>query len=132
LVRFQCELYDLLFSVQYTDHADGKNKNLVGTVVVTRSPSLHPGDIRIVTAASVTKYPRLAHLVDVVVFSQQGEIPIPQMTAGGDLDGDTFFVTWDTRLVPDKNFPSMDYKSPPALAKNAVTLRDIKRYVFRV
>jgi hypothetical protein len=29
--------------------------------------------------------------------------------AGGDLDGDLYFISWDKRLLPKKNVPSMKY-----------------------
>ncbi len=73
---------------------DGVIRDVSGEVLVGRSPSLHPGDIRKVTAVNPEDYPQLKHLIDVVVFSQHGEKPLPHLLAGGDLDGDTFFVSY--------------------------------------
>jgi RNA-dependent RNA polymerase len=60
---------------------------VTGKVVVTRSPCLHPGDIRLLTAVDK---PELAHLVNVIVFSSKGLIPEQSKMAAGDLDGDIY------------------------------------------
>jgi len=41
----------------------------------------------------------LSHLYNVVVFSSKGERPCCNMMAGGDLDGDVYFVSWDSELI---------------------------------
>jgi RNA-dependent RNA polymerase len=64
--------------------------------MVTRNPATHPGDIRILTGVDV---PALRHLTNVVVFSSKGKRPACNMMAGGDLDGDVYFVCWDTELL---------------------------------
>lgn len=64
--------------------------------MVTRCPCLHPGDIRILKGVDK---PELSHLLNVVVFSSKGERPSCNMMAGGDLDGDVYFVGWDKELV---------------------------------
>eukprot|EP01054_Gregarina_sp_Poly1_P007436 Gregarina_sp_Poly_1__7435@NODE_412_length_8758_cov_48_108733_g335_i0_p1_GENE_NODE_412_length_8758_cov_48_108733_g335_i0NODE_412_length_8758_cov_48_108733_g335_i0_p1_ORF_typecomplete_len2015_score241_88RdRP/PF05183_12/2_2e120_NODE_412_length_8758_cov_48_108733_g335_i02686312 len=93
-------------------------KVITGKVMVTRSPSLHPGDILICEAVDV---PALRYLYDVIVFPgppKQGEMvhprhpgnplnnknhaeyrDIPNMLGGGDLDGDQFQCLWDPRFV---------------------------------
>jgi len=38
-------------------------------------------------------------LVNVVVFSSKGDRPKADMMSGGDLDGDEFFVCWDSDLL---------------------------------
>lgn len=43
-----------------------------GNVVITRSPALHPGDVRVVTAVDVSSNSLLRGLSNVVVFSQKG------------------------------------------------------------
>eukprot|EP01034_Spumella_vulgaris_P010808 gene10808-13722_t len=95
--------------VQYTDRATGQVASLQGVdVLVGRNPSLHPGDIRKLRAVFV---PTLAHLVDVVVFPSKGPRPLPNMMSGGDLDGDTFFVIYDQKVVTQctKTFAPMDF-----------------------
>ena len=69
---------------------------VTGTVVVAKNPCLHPGDVRVLNAVN---YQELAHLVNVVVFSQNGERPIPDECSGSDLDGDEYFVTWNKNLI---------------------------------
>ena len=63
------------------------NHVIKGPCVLYRSPSLHPGDIRMVEAVDC---PELHDLYDVVVFSQQGKRDLPSMCSGGDLDGDIY------------------------------------------
>lgn len=65
---------------------------LLGDLCVTRCPCLHPGDIRLLKGVNK---PELAHLYNVVVFSSKGKRPVCNMMAGGDLDGDVYFVSWD-------------------------------------
>ncbi|KAJ3086970.1 hypothetical protein HK102_012069 [Quaeritorhiza haematococci] len=145
-----------------------------GRVVITRSPCLHPGDIRVVEALGLndprllkirpktaptakkgakdrnkdneddvpipTPPPHLECLVDVVAFSQHGTVPLPQMIAGGDLDGDTFFVsivkvglaktvTYDERLIPPRTVEPMDYSpgKEPKLERD-VKIEDVKKH----
>ena len=75
---------------------DGNQEILTGDLMVTRNPCLHPGDIRVLTAVN---RPELSHLYNVVVFSSKGTRPMCNMMAGGDLDGDVYFVCWDDQLM---------------------------------
>lgn len=75
---------------------DGNQEILIGDLMVTRNPCLHPGDIRVLTAVN---RPELSHLYNVVVFSSKGTRPMCNMMAGGDLDGDVYFVCWDDQLM---------------------------------
>lgn len=86
-------------------------KIIVSTVVVAKNPCYHPGDVRILEAVDV---PELHHLVDCLVFPQNGERPHPDEASGSDLDGDIYFVTWDDKLIPPckRSWKPMDY-SPP-------------------
>uniref|UniRef100_N1QZQ3 RNA-dependent RNA polymerase n=1 Tax=Aegilops tauschii TaxID=37682 RepID=N1QZQ3_AEGTA len=86
-------------------------KIIVGTVVVAKNPCYHPGDVRILEAVDV---PELRHMVDCLVFPQNGERPHPDEASGSDLDGDIYFVTWDDKLISPskKSWKPMDY-SPP-------------------
>ena len=54
-------------------------KCLTGPVVVTRNPCLHPGDVRQLEAIEA---PSLSHLVDCIVFPQQGSRPHPSEMSG--------------------------------------------------
>ncbi len=40
---------------------------------------------------------------DCIVFSAAGYQPLPDMMAGGDLDGDTFWVSWNPLIIPDRD-----------------------------
>ncbi|GBC00471.1 hypothetical protein RclHR1_03870011 [Rhizophagus clarus] len=91
-------------------HSETKRERKVwdGPAIIARNPCLHPGDIRNVKAV---KEPRLSHLRNCVVFSQKGNRPLPNMLAGGDLDGDEFFVCFDKRIFIPKNEEPMVYDS---------------------
>ncbi|CAI5730038.1 unnamed protein product [Hyaloperonospora brassicae] len=68
-------------------------------VVVHRSPCHHPGDIRVLYCRTDVP-PQLRQLKDCIVFPCEGPRPHPDECTGGDLDGDTFVVIWDERLIP--------------------------------
>ena len=75
-------------------------------VIVGRSPSHHPGDLRVLSCVDV---PNCRHLVDCIVFPINGERPHADEMSGGDLDGDKFFVCWDKELIPSKTVPPCSY-----------------------
>ena len=79
-----------------------------GDVLVTRNPATHPGDIRMLKCVDK---PQLRYLFNVVVFSSKGERPQCNMMSGGDLDGDTYFVTWDKELL---SYVKLENIQPPA------------------
>lgn len=96
-----------------------------GKVVVAKNPCLHPGDIRILEAVDA---PSLHHLVDCLVFPQKGHRPHPNEASGSDLDGDTYFVSWESSLLPPsgESFEPMDYDAGEAkLSKAPVRTQDI-------
>lgn len=72
-----------------------------GEVLVTKNPCSHPGDIQKVMAVgkSDPRHLDLKHLYNVVVYSSKGSRPQQHKLSMGDLDGDTYFVTWDKDLV---------------------------------
>ena len=79
------------------------NKILNQNVTVYRSPSLYPGDIKILNARNT---PALSHMVNVIVFSKKGKRPTFNKLSGGDLDGDRYFVSFNdyiTNNIIDKN-----------------------------
>ena len=85
---------------------------VTGDVVISRSPSLHPGDIRKFKAVNdPVRLERLSHLKDVVVFSQKGNRPVANCLSGGDLDGDLFLVIWDERFHEFEEYSPMSYQS---------------------
>jgi RNA-dependent RNA polymerase len=102
-------------------------KVITGLCLVGRNPSLHPGDIRVVEAVDI---PALRHIRDVVVFPRNGDCDVPSMLSGGDLDGDDFFVIWDSRLLPRRwNYPPMNYSAPATKEENREpTVKDLKTF----
>ncbi|KAJ7275343.1 RNA-directed RNA polymerase 2 [Mycena haematopus] len=75
---------------------------LEGDVLISRSPTIHPGDIQRVRA--IGKPPPgscfdIEPLPNTVVFSVLGDRPLPSCCGGGDLDGDTY------NIIPLKKCP---------------------------
>lgn len=69
-------------------------------LTVMKSPTYHPGDVRILKHRYI---PELSHLNDVIVFPVSGlDRPHQHEIHESDLDGDEYFVTWDKRLIPQK------------------------------
>ncbi|KAI0407924.1 RNA dependent RNA polymerase-domain-containing protein [Xylaria palmicola] len=86
--------------VKVTTDEKGLPQTLTNShVLVTRNPCLHPGDLQ---KFKLVYHPQLSHLVDCIVFPIRGKRPSADMMSGGDLDGDTFFVSWDEDLMPSK------------------------------
>lgn len=82
---------------------------LTGSIVVTRSPALHPGDIQCVSAVKIPAGSPLTALRNCVVFSSKGSRDLPSQLSGGDLDGDLFNVIYDASLYPAKVADPADY-----------------------
>lgn len=95
---YKCKkkLGDSGFKKAQVEHVLIDEQVLLGNLMVTRNPATHPGDVRVMTGVDV---PQLRHLTNVVVFSSKGERPACNMMAGGDLDGDVYFVCWDKELL---------------------------------
>ncbi|KZO99422.1 RdRP-domain-containing protein [Calocera viscosa TUFC12733] len=79
---------------------------ITGPALVTKSPSLGPGDAQFVTAIGkpppdspflLEQFP----LKNCVVFSCRGVRPLPSMLGGGDLDGDEFNIVQYEPLFPE-------------------------------
>ncbi|CAF4632361.1 unnamed protein product, partial [Rotaria socialis] len=86
---------------------DPQKQILQGPVVVTRNPCFHPGDIRKLTAVDI---PALHRLKNVIVFPMNGPRPHPMEMSGGDLDGDTFWISCNRKLIFSKNEEPFDYQ----------------------
>ncbi|XP_072033129.1 uncharacterized protein [Amphiura filiformis] len=117
--------------VQYSKHMDKPQvtkKVHTGTVVITKSPALAPGDIRKFEAVDV---PELHHMVDCVVFPQRGKRPHPDEMAGSDLDGDEYFVTWMPGLrFEGANQEPMDFTPPQKLRHDGpIQVSDMIKYM---
>ncbi|CAL5428112.1 unnamed protein product [Camellia sinensis] len=98
--------------------SDQHNRIVEGKVVVAKNHCLHPGDVRVLSAVNV---PALHHMVDCVVFPQQGMSadsngrPHPNECSGSDLDGNIYFVCWDPDLIPPRQIQPMDYTPAPSM-----------------
>ena len=97
-------------------------------VIVARNPCLHPGDIR---KLHVTCLPELNQLVDCIVFPITGHVPPPSMMSGGDLDGDQFFVSWDSDLIPTSLHEPHFYPAAKEKPKHTISHDDLVRYFAR-
>ena len=104
---------------------NGVPKTITGQVTSGRMPCYLLGDIRVLNAINV---PELEHLVDCIVFPTKGKRPHADEQAGGDLDGDKFFVTWDDRLIPPKIVPSNEYPAAEAKREGWVTMDKMISY----
>ncbi|KAI6909894.1 RdRP-domain-containing protein [Hortaea werneckii] len=122
----QAQLPEIFLQISDPDHK-GRYKIVEGVCVLTRNPSLHPGDARVVRAVDVEV---LHHLKNCVVLPQTGDRDLASMCSGGDLDGDDYLVIWDTELIPSEwNYPPMDYAAPePVRSKGPVTVGDMTAF----
>ncbi|KEH40641.1 RNA-directed RNA polymerase [Medicago truncatula] len=113
--------------VQYSNNREDSLSHVVnGKVVVAKNPCLYPGDVRVLKAVDV---PALRHMVDCVVFPQKGHRPHPNECSGSDLDGDIYFVCWDSELIPPKTIDPMEYDSAkPIVLDHDVEIEEVQKY----
>ncbi|XP_075742155.1 uncharacterized protein LOC119187896 [Rhipicephalus microplus] len=96
---------------------------LVGDVIVTKNPCMHPDDIRKLTALNV---PQLHHVRDCIVFPAKGDRPHPDEMAGCDLDGAEYSVLWYADIIFRTNCSPMQYFSdPPREQKTPIQVQDM-------
>jgi len=102
-------------------------------VLISRSPVIHPGDVQVVRA--IGRPPpdspfAKESLVNTVVFSVNGTRPLPSYLGGGDLDGDTYNVTWFKDLHPQQNYHPAAYDpAPKKLLDRPSTMDDVADFV---
>lgn len=72
-----------------------------GSVIVTKNPCSHPGDIRLLKTVGENdpRFHQLRDYINVIVFSRKGYRPEQHKMSGGDLDGDCYMVMWDEELI---------------------------------
>ncbi|XP_031378787.1 RNA-dependent RNA polymerase 1-like [Punica granatum] len=110
----------------HTGTASDESFVVQGQVVVAKNPCLHPGDVRVLRAVNV---PALHHMVDCVVFPQKGMRPHPNECSGSDLDGDFYFVSWDSKLIPPVQDQPMDYTAAPTVElDHDVRIEEVEEY----
>jgi RNA-dependent RNA polymerase len=122
----ETDLAEIFIQISDPDRR-GTKRVITGPCIVARNPSLHPGDVRKVMAVDRRE---LHHLVDVVVFSQQGERDLPSMLSGGDLDGDDYLVIWDSDVVSnvENNKPMNYFAAAPQQLDRDVEVHDITSF----
>lgn len=110
--------------VQYSDKNSKTSKIVEGTVVITKYPCMHSGDVRKFNAVNVSA---LHHIKDCVVFPARGSRPHPDEMAGSDLDGDEYSVFWHESLIfPRENCAPMIFPYLDALnLSRTVEMKDI-------
>ncbi len=96
-------------------------------VGVSRNPTMHPGDVRVLKSV---KPKELLYLKNLIVFSQNGSRPDPDCMSGGDLDGDIFTVIWDDALIPSSSYPPMVHENAVRQKEKYadVTLEDLQSF----
>lgn len=112
---------------QVDDHKDGQYRIIEGRVMIGRSPTIHPGDVRIVTAVKPPPTHPLRQLRNVIVFNKHPHgRPLQSMLSGGDFDGDTYTIYEDERLFPKKMVSPGVYKNvPPRALAGPCTFEDL-------
>ncbi|KAI3467225.1 hypothetical protein Pfo_023888 [Paulownia fortunei] len=128
-VQFSCAGRRRFYEVAIMNDDDKSteyNYIVKGKVVVAKNPCLHPGDVRVLKAIDV---PALHHMVDCVVFPKKGTRPHPNECSGSDLDGDIYFVCWDSDLIPPRQISPMDYNPAPITRlDHDVTIEEVEEY----
>ncbi|EIW64750.1 RdRP-domain-containing protein [Trametes versicolor FP-101664 SS1] len=111
----------------------GGLRYLEGRTLISRSPTIHPGDAQVVHAIG---RPRpgspfsMESLRNTVVFSIKGKRPLPSCLGGGDLDGDEYNVTSMPELLPPRTFYAAEYKATPRkLVDHESTMVDVAEFV---
>ncbi|GLU20684.1 hypothetical protein SLE2022_368720 [Rubroshorea leprosula] len=107
---------------------DEKTSIVIGKVVVTKNPCLHPGDVRVLEAVYEVELEEKG-MTDCIVFPQKGMRPHPNECSGGDLDGDQFFISWNEDIIPSQTEPPMDYIARSSrIMDHDVTLEEIQKF----
>ncbi|KAJ7032255.1 RNA dependent RNA polymerase-domain-containing protein [Mycena alexandri] len=140
--------YDVLEEGQIycavTPTGTNSRKVITGQCTIFRSPCIHPGDARRVTAVDNIAFQELP-LTNVVVFStKKAPRDLPSMLGGGDLDGvfdewflfpdlvpsgDFYTVIYDKDLQITREHEPMDYTAVTPVRKDKVEIEDICDFV---
>ena len=122
--EMQCLQYGQVFLQPFNPHDSTTSPRVVtGSVVVTKSPCFHPGDLLVLKAVD---RPQLRHLVNVVVFPAAGPRPHTDEISGSDLDGDLYLTIWDRDLIPrERRYPPMDYGATTQKEKHPIAMNDV-------
>ncbi|GFP95460.1 RNA-dependent RNA polymerase 2 [Phtheirospermum japonicum] len=94
---------------RFFKRVDEGSSIIIGKVVVTKNPCLHPGDVRVLEAVWDKKLQE-NNLVDCLVFPQKGD-------------------SWDENLIPPRTVTPMDYTGRrPRIMDHDVTLEEIQKF----
>lgn len=108
-----------------------------GTVLVIRAPASHPGDVQLLRARKPT-LTGVQTKRDCIVFSRKGVQPLPDQLSGGDLDGDTYWVSKYKPIFPPKCHPPnprdrpSDQPQPFVWQLDMNIIEEMKQYVADV
>ncbi|KZS97021.1 RdRP-domain-containing protein [Sistotremastrum niveocremeum HHB9708] len=107
---------------------------LEGQMLISRSPQIHPGDVRLVTAIGRPPpgSPLESHpLLNCIVFACRGGRPLPSCLGGGDLDGDTYIISPLPDLMPTRKVadPGAYLPAPKRLIDSDASINDIADFV---
>ncbi|KAJ8482744.1 hypothetical protein ONZ51_g5138 [Trametes cubensis] len=108
---------------------------LEGQALISRSPTIHPGDVQVVHA--IGRPPKGSpfereSLRNTVVFSIKGRSSFNQasVAGGGDLDGDVYNVTTVTNLIPRRTYLPASYEpAQKKLVDHDSTMADVAEFV---
>ncbi|KAI0316865.1 RNA dependent RNA polymerase-domain-containing protein [Amylostereum chailletii] len=110
---------------------------LEGPVLISRSPTIHPGDVQVVHAIGRPKpgsFFAVERLTNTVVFSAKGPRPIPSYLGGGDLDGDLYNLIPlidCPEFTPKELFAPASYDpAPKKVLDRASTMVDVAEFII--
>ena len=104
---------------------------------IAKCPCLYPGDIQVLrfrkynkNIISTKKYEIFNKYENVIIFPSRGKRPHPNECSGSDLDGDDYFVFYDSDLIPVKKVEPMSYDFPsgPINENEKYTINDVISY----
>lgn len=105
---------------------DEETSVVMGKVLVSKNPCVHPGDLRVLDAVAC---PQLDHLYNLVIFPSKGPRPHSNEISGSDLDGDLYFITWEPGLIPPGDYAPMDYSSVSQVQDSPVTISQVIDFI---
>ncbi|OCH96496.1 RdRP-domain-containing protein [Obba rivulosa] len=106
---------------------------LEGPTLISRSPTIHPGDVQVVRAIGnppANSPFAKESLRNTVVFSVKGQRPLPSCLGGGDLDGDVYNLTTMPKLRPRDTHAAASYAAAvKKLLNRPCTMDDVADFV---
>jgi hypothetical protein len=111
----------------------------VKTILVSRSPCMHNGDMLRLPLLK-ERPPNMSmqdwnslnarHFGD--IYFGHGTVPLPNLIADGDLDGDLYFVMWDTEIVESVKMSNIaDLERRARLSKKRATAKQSSNAALR-